>query len=157
MVRKIFKVIFHFIIAIFIMMFLIAAHSSSLNLLWLSSMNMPVTVSTIIDVFYGDFRGLLFGGAFPVPVLIAFICLILFLLTGILRRWLRFSPVFMYAMSGLATFLVVTVVLPLGFNNIDLIANARTGLGKSLLCLFGAAAGTYFGFFVGRSKDDEQM
>ena len=118
---------------------------------------MPVTVSTIIDVFYGDFRGLLFGGAFPVPVLIALICLILFLLTGILRRWLRFSPVFMYAMSGLATFLVVTVVLPLGFNNIDLIANARTGIGKSLLCLFGAAAGAYFGFFVGRSKNDEQM
>ena len=43
------------------------------------------------------------------------------------------------------------------FNNIDLIANARTGIGKSLLCLFGAAAGAYFGFFVGRSKDDEQM
>ena len=41
--------------------------------------------------------------------------------------------------------------------DIDLIANARTGIGKSLLCLFGAAAGAYFGFFVGRSKDDEQM
>jgi hypothetical protein len=51
----------------------------------------------------------------------------------------------------------VTVVLPLGFNNIDLIANARTGIGKSLLCLFGAAAGAYFGLFAGRSKDDEQM
>ena len=157
MVRKIFKVLFHFIIAIFIMMFLIAAHSSSLNLLWLSSMNMPVTVSTIIDVFYGDFTGLLFGGAFPVPVLIAVICFILFLLTGILSRWMHFSPVFMYAMSGAAAFLVVTVVLPLGFNNIDLIANARTGIGKSLLCLFGGAAGAYFGFFVERSKDDEQM
>ena len=157
MVRKIFKVIFHFIIAIFIMMFLISAHSSSLNLLWLSSMNMPVTESTIIDVFFGDFRGLVFGGAFPIPVLVALICLILFLLTGILRRWLHFSPVSMYSMSGAATFLIVTVVLPLGFNNIDLIANARTGVGKSLLCLFGAAAGAYFGFFVGRSKDDKQM
>ena len=131
------------------MMFLIAAHSSSLNLLWLSSMNMPVNVSTIIDVFYGDFRGLLFDGAFPVPVLIALICLILFLLTGILRRWLRLSPVFMYAMSGVATFLVVTVVLPLGFNNIDLIANARTGIGR-VCCVYSAQLlVSYFGIFLG--------
>ena len=63
----------------------------------------------------------------------------------------------MYAMSGVVTFLVVLIVLPLGFNNkFDFIAFALTGK-KSLLCLFGAAAGAYFGFFVGRSKDDEQM
>ena len=153
MFKTIFKSLFHFLIVLVLTMFLIAFHSSLLNLIWLASIKMPITISASLTMFIGDVEGLLFNGAFPVPILISMLYAITFIFTAVIRRWTVFPARVMYAVAGAFTFIIITLVLPLLVNNIDLIANARSSNGKLILIIIGAIAGLYFGSFVERSKN----
>ena len=153
MFKTIFKSLFHFLIVLVLTMFLIALHSSLLNLIWLASINMPITISASLTMFISDVEGLLFNGAFPLPILISMLYAITFVLTAVIRRWTVFPVRLMYAVAGAFTFIIITLVLPLLVNNIDLIANARSSNGKLTLIIIGAIAGLYFGSFVERSKN----
>ena len=153
MFKTIFKSLFHFLIVLVLTMFLIALHSSLLNLIWLASINMPITISASLTMFISDVEGLLFNGAFPLPILISMLYAITFVLTAVIRRWTVFPVRLMYAVAGAFTFIIITLVLPLLVNNIDLIANARSSNGKLTLIIIGAIAGLYFGYFVERSKN----
>ena len=114
---------------------------------------MPITISASLAMFIGDVEGLLFNGAFPVPILISMLYAITFIFTAVIRRWIVFPARVMYAFAGAFTFIIITLVLPLLVNNIDLIANARSSNGKLTLIIIGAIAGMYFGSFVERSKN----
>ncbi len=153
MFKTIFKSLFHFLIVLVLTMFLIALHSSLLNLIWLASIKMPITISASLTMFISDVEGLLFNGAFPLPILISMLYAITFVLTAVIRRWTVFPVRLMYAFAGAFTFIIITLVLPLLVNNIDLIANARSSNGKLTLIIIGAIAGLYFGSFVERSKN----
>ncbi len=153
MFKAIFKSLFHFLIVLVLTMFLIALHSSLLNLIWLASIKMPITISASLTMFISDVEGLLFNGAFPLPILISMLYAITFVLTAVIRRWTVFPVRLMYAFAGAFTFIIITLVLPLLVNNIDLIANARSSNGKLTLIIIGAIAGLYFGSFVERSKN----
>ena len=153
MFKTIFKSLFHFLIVLVLTMFLIALHSSLLNLIWLASIKMPITRSASLTMFISDVEGLLFNGAFPLPILISMLYAITFVLTAVIRRWTVFPVRLMYAVAGAFTFIIITLVLPLLVNNIDLIANARSSNGKLTLIIIGAIAGLYFGSFVERSKN----
>ena len=153
MFKTIFKSLFHFLIVLVLTMFLIALHSSLLNLIWLASIKMPITISASLTMFISDVEGLLFNGAFPLPILISMLYAITFVLTAVIRRWTVFPVRLMYAVAGAFTFIIITLVLPLLVNNIDLIANARSSNGKLTLIIIGAIAGLYFGSFVERSKN----
>ena len=153
MFKTIFKSLFHFLIVLVLTMFLIALHSSLLNLIWLASIKMPITISASLTMLISDVEGLLFNGAFPLPILISMLYAITFVLTAVIRRWTVFPVRLMYAVAGAFTFIIITLVLPLLVNNIDLIANARSSNGKLTLIIIGAIAGLYFGSFVERSKN----
>ena len=153
MFKTIFKSLFHFLIVLVLTMFLIAFHSSLLNLIWLASIKMPITISASLAMFIGDVEGLLFNGAFTVPILISMLYAITFIFTAVIRIWTVFPARVMYAVAGAFTFIIITLVLPLLVNNIDLIANARSSNGKLTLIIIGAIAGMYFGSFVERSKN----
>ena len=136
--------IFAFLIASFIVMSLIAIHTSITNLLWLSSINMPVTLDVATSMVGSDLLGMSFEGVVPVSAIILVGLLIAFLTAFILSRWLSLSQPRLYALAGGSALLALVLLLQL-LGAPNFIAGARTIGGKIYIILFGILAGYYFG------------
>ena len=106
---------------------------------------MPVTIGLTFNTFFGDLIGMNSGGAIPLVGLVAVGMLLAYLVTKIMLIWINTKKSYAYGLAGAAAILAIVLLMPLAFYNLDLIAGARTVLGKTILILCGFLSGYYFG------------
>ena len=135
----------YLIISIFLATALVVLQTTLSNLMWLSSVDMPVTIGLTFNTFFGDLIGMNSGGAFPLVGLVAVGMLLAYLVAKILLIWINTKKSYAYGLAGAAAILAIVLLMPLAFYNLDLIAGARTALGKTILILCGFLSGYYFG------------
>ena len=135
----------YLIISILLATVLVVLQTTLSNLMWLSSVDMPVTIGLILNTFFGDLIGMNFGGALPLVGLVAVGMLLAYLVAKILLIWINTKKSYAYGLAGAAAILAIVLLMPLAFYNLDLIAGARTALGKTILILCGFLSGYYFG------------
>ena len=135
----------YLIISILLATVLVVLQTTLSNLMWLSSVDMPVTIGLTINTFFGDLIGMNFGGAIPLVGLVAVGMLLAYLVAKILLIWINTKKSYAYGLAGAAAILAIVLLMPLAFYNLDLIAGARTALGKTILILCGFLSGYYFG------------
>lgn len=134
-----------FLISLAIATFLLVTHTTATNLIWLSSINMPVDFGVVVSTMATDLVGMNSRGAFPAIGLIFVGLLIAFIAARIISIWSSLNKAYLYALAGGAALLAIVVLMPLAFYHLDLIAGARTLGGKVYLALAGMIAGYYFG------------
>ncbi len=137
----------HFVAAVFIATAMVILQTTSSNLIWLSSLNMPVTLQIGLSSYVNDFVAMNQLQGLPVPffALIAASLLIAFLFTRIGLIWIRINQTLAYSLAGGAAIVGIVVLMPLAFYNLDLLPGARTLIGKVFLGVCGIASGFYFG------------
>ena len=135
----------YLIISILLATVLVVLQTTLSNLMWLSSVDMPVTIGLTLKTFFGDLIGMNFGGAIPLVGLVAVGMLLAYLVAKILLIWINTKKSYAYGLAGAAAILAIVLLMPLAFYNLDLIAGARTALGKTILILCGFLSGYYFG------------
>jgi len=135
----------YLIISILLATVLVVLQTTLSNLMWLSSVDMPVTIGLTINTFFGDLIGMNFGGAIPLVGLVAVGMLLAYLVAKIMLIWINTKKSYAYGLAGAAAILAIVLLMPLAFYNLDLIAGARTALGKTILILCGFLSGYYFG------------
>ena len=135
----------YLIISIHIATVLVVLQTTLSNFMWLSSIDMPVSIGLVLNTFFADLIGMNLGGAIPLVGLVAAGMLIAYGVTRILLIWIDTRKSYAYALAGAAAILAIVLLMPLAFYNLDLIAGARTTLGKIILILCGLLSGYYFG------------
>ena len=145
-----------FLISVMIAMSCVALQTSVSNLLWLNSINMPVTASVIVSMLMSDLVGMSAAGAYPIIIVVFAGLLIAFIVAFLLSKWINTGRRVLYALAGGTALFAIVVLMPLAFYNLDLIAGARTLLGKLCLILGGAVAGYYFGAQLSGGHDNEE-
>jgi hypothetical protein len=135
----------YLIISILIATVLVVLQTTISNLIWLSSIDMPVSIGLALNTFFADLIGMNLGGAIPLVGLVAAGMLIAYGVTRILLIWIDTRKSYAYALAGAAAILAIVLLMPLAFYNLDLIAGARTTIGKIILILCGLLSGYYFG------------
>ena len=135
----------YLIISIFLATVLVVLQTTLSNLMWLSSVDMPVTIGLTLKTFFGDLIGMNSGGAIPLVGLVAVGMLLAYLVAKILLIWINTKKSYAYGLAGAAAILAIVLLMPLAFYNLDLIAGARTAIGKTILILCGFLSGYYFG------------
>ena len=135
----------YLIISILIATTLVVLQTTLSNLIWLSSVDMPVTIGLTLKTFFGDLIGMNTGGAIPLVGLVAVGMLLAYSVAKILLIWIDTKKSYAYGLAGAAAILAIVLLMPLAFYNLDLIAGARTALGKTILILCGFLSGYYFG------------
>ena len=135
----------YLIISILLATVLVVLQTTLSNLMWLSSVDMPVTIGLTLITFFGDVIGMNSGGAIPLVGLVAVGMLLAYAVAKILLIWVDTKKSYAYGLAGAAAILAIVLLMPLAFYNLDLIAGARTALGKTILILCGFLSGYYFG------------
>ena len=135
----------YLIISILIATALVVLQTTLSNLMWLFSADMPVTVSLTLKTFFGDLIGMNSSGAIPLVGLVTVGMLLAYSVAKILLIWINTKKSYAYGLAGAAAILAIVLLMPLAFYNLDLIAGARTALGKTILILCGFLSGYYFG------------
>lgn len=135
----------YLIISILLATVLVVLQTTLSNLMWLSSVDMPVTIGLTLNTFFGDLIGMNSAGAIPLVGLVAVGMLLAYLVAKILLIWINTKKSYAYGLAGAAAILAIVLLMPLAFYNLDLIAGARTALGKTTLILCGFLSGYYFG------------
>ena len=135
----------YLILSILIATALVVLQTTLSNLMWLSSVDMPVTIGLALKTFVGDLIGMNSSGAIPLVGLVAVGMLLAYTVAKILLIWVDTKKSYAYGLAGAASILAIVLLMPLAFYNLDLIAGARTALGKTILILCGFLSGYYFG------------
>ena len=135
----------YLIVSILIATALVVLQTTLSNLMWLSSVDMPVTIGLALKTFVGDLIGMNSSGAIPLVGLVAVGMLLAYAVAKILLIWVDTKKSYAYGLAGAAAILAIVLLMPLAFYNLDLIAGARTALGKTILILCGFLSGYYFG------------
>ena len=135
----------YLIISILLATVLVVLQTTLSNLMWLSSVDMPVTIGLTLNTFFGYLIGMNSAGAIPLVGLVAVGMLLAYLVAKILLIWINTKKSYAYGLAGAAAILAIVLLMPLAFYNLDLIAGARTALGKTILILCGFLSGYYFG------------
>ena len=135
----------YLILSILIATALVVLQTTLSNLMWLSSVDMPVTIGLALKTFVGDLIGMNSSGAIPLVGLVAVGMLLAYTVAKILLIWVDTKKSYAYGLAGAAAILAIVLLMPLAFYNLDLIAGARTALGKTILILCGFLSGFYFG------------
>ena len=135
----------YLILSILIATALVVLQTTLSNLMWLSSVDKPVTIGLALKTFVGDLIGMNSSGAIPLVGLVAVGMLLAYAVAKILLIWVDTKKSYAYGLAGAAAILAIVLLMPLAFYNLDLIAGARTALGKTILILCGFLSGYYFG------------
>ena len=151
-----FRTIAAFLISVLIAMSCVALQTSASNLLWLDSINMPITLSVIVSMLMSDLVGMSAAGAYPIIVVVFAGLLIAFIVAYLLSKFMNAGRRLLYSLAGGTALFAIVALMPLAFYNLDLIAGARTLLGKLCLIFGGAIAGYYFGGQLSRGDDNEE-
>ena len=151
MINTVTKVGFLFL-TILLVSFLVGAQTTISNLFWLSSIDMPVTFTVLISSIYHDFVLMTLTSAPPplpplpvLPVIISIGLLISFGVTWIVLRWIKTQKKYAYGIAGAVTLAFIFYLMPLLFFGVDMLAGARTLIGKIILIFCGYLGGHFFG------------
>ena len=151
MINRIKKVGF-FLLSILLVSFLVGAQTTVSNLIWLSSIDMPVTFGVLISSIYQDFLFMTLTSSPPplpplplLPVLISIGLVISFSVTWIVLRWIKTQKKYAYGIAGGVALAFIFYLMPLVFFGIDMLAGARTLTGKIILVICGYLGGHFFG------------
>ena len=83
------KTIAAFLISVLIAMSCVALQTSVSNLLWLDSINMPITLSVIASMLASDLLGMSAAGAYPIIVVVFAGLLIAFTVAYLLSKFMN--------------------------------------------------------------------
>ena len=144
-----------FLLTIIIVTFLVITHTTITNLIWLSSMDMPVNIFTVLSSISHDIVSMNIRAAIPIGMLglVSVALIIAFVVARIILIWVKVEKRNAYALAGAAALAALVLLMPLAFYNLDLIAGARSILGKVYLISSGALGGYFFGFNLDRGKN----
>jgi hypothetical protein len=127
---------------------LITPISSVSNLLWLSSVDMPVNVTSSLEVILYDFQRLglpLYG-----VVIIGFA--IAFLVSGLISKFTSLGGKYLYALAGsVAIGVALFLMVELLFQS-ELLGGNRTLIGKILHWLAGFIGGYFYYFLINKER-----
>tara|TARA_B100001013_G_C24621365_1_gene447380 strand:- start:1765 stop:2055 length:291 start_codon:yes stop_codon:yes gene_type:complete len=84
-------------------------------------------------------------GEIPAAGLVAPGMAIAFIVARIALIWIPIKRRYVYAFAGGAALLMIVLLMPLAFYNLDLLAGARSTLGKLFLVISGVLGGYFFG------------
>ena len=144
---KIAKYPFAILVAALFTVALTTPISSFANIIWLSSMNLPVNFFSSLEIILFDFQrlGILLYGIIIIEFAIAFS------LVGILRKYVPETkylyPIAGAFITGLTLFLLVEFT-----TQTEVLGGNRTILGKFLHCLAGFAGGYLFNILISRER-----
>ena len=115
--------------------------------IWLSSIEMPVTLNLFIASLIHDWFNL------GITLFLLFLAgfLIAFLITFIIRKMFNISIIsepFSYAIAGSTCILLILVLTVVLLFETQVIAGNRTAVGTLLHVLAGFAGGYFFGYFL---------
>ena len=149
MINRVKKVGFLFL-AILLVSFLVGAQTTVFNLTWLSSVDMPVTFGVLISSIYHDFVLMTLTPAppAPLPLLPTIISLCLFIafgVTWIILKWTGIEKKYAYGIAGAMALVFIVYLMPLLFFGVDMLAGARSTIGKISLIICGYLGGHFFG------------
>ena len=151
MINTVTKVGFLFL-TILLVSFLVGSQTTISNLFWLSSIDMPVTFTVLISSIYHDFILMTLTSAPPplpplpvLPVIISIGLLISFGVTWIVLRWIKTQKKYAYGIAGAVALAFIFYLMPLLFFGVDMLAGARTLIGKIILIFCGYLGGHFFG------------
>ena len=149
MIDRVKKVGFLFL-AILLVSFLVGAQTTVFNLIWLSSVDMPVTLGVLISSIYHDFVLMTLTPAppAPLPLLPTIISLGLFIafgVTWIILKWTGIKKKYAYGIAGAMALVFIVYLMPLLFFGVDMLAGARSTIGKISLIICGYLGGHFFG------------
>ena len=149
MIDRVKKVGFLFL-AILLVSFLVGAQTTVFNLIWLSSVDMPVTFGVLISSIYHDFVLMTLTPAppAPLPLLPTIISLGLFIafgVTWIILKWTGIKKKYAYGIAGAMALVFIVYLMPLLFFGVDMLAGARSTIGKICLIICGYLGGHFFG------------
>ena len=149
MIDRVKKVGFLFL-AILLVSFLVGAQTTVFNLIWLSSIDMPVTFGVLISSIYHDFVLMTLTPAppAPLPLLLTIISLGLFIafgVTWIILKWVGIEKKYAYGIAGAMALVFIVYLMPLLFFGVDMLAGARSTIGKISLIICGYLGGHFFG------------
>ena len=148
------KISVHLTTAVFIATALVILQTTASNLIWLSSLDMPVSLQVGLTTYFNDLITMNYLNALPVPrlqttvpffALIAVALFIAFFFARVGLNWIRISKRLAYSLAGGAAIIGIVILMPLEFYNLDLLPGARTFLGKMSLGACGMVSGFYFG------------
>ena len=158
MINRIKKVGF-LLLSIVLVSFLAGAQTTVSNLIWLSSIDMPVTFGVLVSSLYHDFILMTLTSAPPplpplpvLPVIISIGLVISFGVTWIVLLWIKIQKKYAYGIAGAVALAFIFYLMPLVFFGIDMLAGARTLTGKIILVICGYLGGHFFGSRI--SKGD---
>ena len=139
------KNILMFLVTVFITTFLLVSQTTISNLMWLSSLDMPVNASIVVTSIFHDLISMNTQGEIPAVGLVAPGMVIAFIVARIALIWIPIKRRYVYAFAGGAALLMIVLLMPLAFYNLDLLAGARSTLGKLFLVISGILGGYFFG------------
>ena len=158
MINRIKKVGF-LLLSIVLVSFLAGAQTTVSNLIWLSSIDMPVTFGVLVSSLYHDFILMTLTSAPPplpplpvLPVIISIGLVISFGVTWIVLLWIKIQKKYAYGIAGAVALALIFYLMPLVFFGVDMLAGARTLTGKIILVICGYLGGHFFGSRI--SKGD---
>lgn len=138
------------LLSILLVSFLVGAQTTISNLSWLLSIDMPVTAGAVFSSIYHDFVFMTLTPAppLPLPMLPTILAIGLFFsfgFTWIALRWINLDKKHAYGISGGIALFFIVYLMPIIFFGVDMLAGARTLLGKICLILCGYLGGYFFG------------
>ena len=136
--------------SVIIAMSVMAVQTSLSNLWWLHSTDMPVSVSVVVSTLLTELVGMSFLGDAPIIAVVLVGLLIAFVVAFLIIKWTALHRSYLYTLAGATAIFAIVVLMPLAFYNLDLIAGARTLLGKCCLIAGGAVSGYFFAVTGGK-------
>ena len=85
------------------------------NLVWLISVNMPVTFAMFIATYFDNLFMMNGGGEVPLVALVAIGMSFAFLVVKILLIWVKISKSVAYGLAGSAAILAIVLLMPWPF------------------------------------------
>jgi hypothetical protein len=146
---KIVKYPFAVLSAALFTVMLITPITSISNLIWLSSVDMPVRIGSAIEVILFDFQRL--GIALYGVIIIGFA--IAFTVAGLITRFTSFGGKYLYALAGaVAIWLAIFLMVELLFQT-ELLGGNRSLLGKLFHWLAGFFGGYFYYHLISHDKN----
>lgn len=154
------KVLF-FLLSILLTSFLVGAQTTVVNLMWLSSVEMPVTLMVFFSSLFQDFFMLSLYpvvGMLPIsippllPTLIFLGFLISFTVAWLALKWVKIEKKYAYGIAGAVALFFIVYLMPVVFFGVDMLAGARTPLGKVSLIICGYVGGHFMGSKLNKTE-----
>lgn len=121
------------------------AQTSATNLYWLTSIGMPVDSAVVSATLLADWLGMNIYGEVPLSALLGVTLFLAFEVTRVVTIWWVVESRYIYALAGAVASAVLIICMPLALSDMELIAGARSLLGKLYLIASGGVAGYFFG------------